>query len=65
LKYYSKRKELKEIKNIILKNEGIEYTNNKILEYTKKAKNEIQFFKDSKYKKLLIDMLDFNVARKF
>ena len=65
LKYYSKRKELKEIKNIILKNEGIEYTNNKILEYTKKAKNEIQFFKESKYKNLLIDMLDFNVARKF
>ncbi len=65
LKYYSKKNELKEIKRIIINNGGIEYTNNKILEFTKKAKNEIRSFKDSKYKKLLIDMLEFNINRKY
>ena len=65
LKYHSKRKELREIKKIILNNGGVEYTNNKILDYTNKAKEEIQIFKDSKYKRLLVDMLDFNVNRQF
>ena len=64
LKYYCKRKEINKIKEIIIKNGGVEYTEKKIEEYSNKALKELEKFKDSKYKKLLKEMVDFNLYRK-
>ena len=65
IKYYTKRNDFKNLKNIIYDNGGVDYTNNMIEEYSKKAYNQLKYFDDSKYKKLLIDAIDFNRGRKF
>jgi len=65
IKYYTKRNDFKNLKNIIYDNGGIEYTNKMIEEYSKKAYNQLEYFDDSKYKQLLIDAIDFNRGRKF
>ena len=65
IKYYTKRNDFKNLKNIIYDNGGVDYTNNMIEEYSKKAYNQLEYFDDSKYKKLLIDAIDFNRGRKF
>tara|TARA_B100000029_G_scaffold302782_1_gene295601 strand:- start:229 stop:1203 length:975 start_codon:yes stop_codon:yes gene_type:complete len=64
LKYYSKRKEINEIKKIIVKNGGVEYTEKKIAEYSEKALKELGSFSDSIYKELMIEMVNFNLIRK-
>ena len=65
IKYYTKRNDFRNLKNIIYDNGGIEYTNKMIEEYSKKAYNQLEYFDDSKYKQLLIDAIDFNRGRKF
>ena len=65
IKYYTKRNDFKNLKNIIYDNGGVEYTNKMIEKYSKKAYNQLEYFDDSKYKKLLIDAIDFNRGRKF
>ena len=65
IKYYTKRNDFKNLRNIIYDNGGIEYTNKMIEEYSKKAYNQLEYFDDSKYKQLLIDAIDFNRGRKF
>ena len=65
IKYYTKRNDFKNLKNIIYDNGGVEYTNKMIEEYSKKAYNQLEYFDDSKYKQLLIDAIDFNRGRKF
>jgi len=65
IKYYTKRNDFKNLKNIIYDNGGVDYTNNMIEEYSKKAYKQLEYFDDSKYKKLLIDAIDFNRGRKF
>ena len=65
IKYYTKRNDFKNLKNIIYDNGGVDYTNNMIEEYSKKAYNQLEYFDDSKYKQLLIDAIDFNRGRKF
>ena len=51
--------------SMIEKNNGLEYTNDKIKEYTSKAINELNVFPDSEYKELLIKSVHFNYKRKF
>ena len=65
IKYYTKRNDFKNLKKIIYDNGGVEYTNKMIEEYSKKAYNQLKYFDDSKYKKLLIDAIVFNRGRKF
>ena len=65
IKYHLKKKNLRDLKNIILQSGGVEYTNQKIIEYSNKAKKELSLFQHSKYKDLLIDMLEFNLSRHF
>ena len=65
LKYNAKRNNLDKVKSLIVDNGGIEYVNKKIEEYSSKAYDQINVFSDSKYKNLLIDAIEFNIARKF
>jgi len=65
LKYHYKRKDIKKIKKIIINSGGIEYTENKIKEYSQKAISELNDFDDSKYKDLLIKTIEFNLNRTF
>ena len=65
LKYHSKRNEHSEVRAIIEKYDGIDYTIEKINEYSNKAIKELSHFKDSKYKDLLIDLTKFNQSREY
>jgi octaprenyl-diphosphate synthase len=65
IKYYTKRNDFNNLKDIIYDNGGIEYTNNMIEEYSSKAYDQLEYFDDSKYKNLLIDTIEFNRGRKF
>ena len=65
LKYYYNRKDIKEIKKIIINSGGIEYTESKIKEYSQRAIIELNVFDKSKYKDLLIKTIEFNLNRKF
>ena len=65
IKYYTKRNDFDNLKNIIYNNGGVEYTNNMIEEYSSKAYDQLECFDDSKYKSLLIDTIEFNRERKF
>ena len=65
LKYYSKRNNLSEIKNLISDLGGIKFTEDKIKEFSSKAYDELEHFSDSKYKELLIKTIEFNIGRKF
>ena len=65
IKYYTKRNDFNNLKDIIYDNGGIEYTNNMIEEYSSKAYDQLKCFDASKYKNLLIDTIEFNRGRKF
>ena len=65
LKYYSKRNNLKEIENLISDLGGIKFTKQKIEEFSSRAYDELNHFSESKYKKLLVKTIDFNIGRKF
>ena len=63
LKYHYNKKDLKNIKKLIDQQNGIEYTENKITEYTQLAIQELNVFEDSIFKNLLIESLNFNSKR--
>jgi len=65
LRYHAKKNNLKEVSNLISEYGGIEFTKNKIEEFSSKAYEEISCFDDSKYKDLLIKTVEFNISRKF
>ena len=65
LKYHYRNKEIKKIKKMIINSGGIEYTKLKIEDFSSKAINELNNFKDSKYKKLLIETVKFNLNRNY
>ena len=65
LKYHYRNKEIKTIKKMIINSGGIEYTKLKIEDFSSKAINELNNFKDSKYKKLLIETVKFNLNRNY
>ena len=65
LKFHSKRSDHREVRAIIDDFNGIDYTNNKIDEFSKKAIKELSVFPDSKYRQLLIDLIIFNQSREY
>ena len=65
LKYHYNKQDLKNIKLLINKYNGIEYTEGKINEFTALALKELNVFEDSIYKDLLIDSLKFNNQRNY
>ena len=65
LKYLTKRNDFKQIKNLIYESGGVEFTEQKIKEFSSKAFDELDCFKESKYKDLLIKTIEFNIDRKF
>ena len=65
LKYYANKRNLNKIKHIIMEHGGIDYTENKINEFSEKAINILGNFSDSKYKDALISIVEFNKSRKY
>ena len=65
IKYYTKRNDFSNLKNIIYDNGGVDYTNKMIEKYSNKAYNQLECFDESKYKSLLIDTIEFNRGRNF
>jgi len=63
IKFWYNRKDLREIKKIIVKSGGIEYTKQMIEDFSNKAICELDVFEDSKYKDFLIDTVNFNMNR--
>ena len=63
IKFWYNRKDLREIKKIIVKSGGIEYTKQMIEDFSNKAISELDVFEDSKYKDFLIDTVNFNMNR--
>tara|TARA_B100000029_G_C17562886_1_gene954038 strand:- start:1283 stop:2269 length:987 start_codon:yes stop_codon:yes gene_type:complete len=65
LKYHYRKKEIKSIKRMITDSGGIEYVNLKIEHFSNKAIEELKNFKDSKYKDLLLETVNFNLKRNY
>ncbi len=64
IKYFSKKDDFNNLKDLIYNNGGVEYTRKMIEEFSDKAFQELKVFNDSKYKSLLIDTIEFNRTRK-
>ena len=64
IKYFSKKDDFKNLKDLIYSNGGVEYTQKMIEQFSDKAFEELKVFNDSKYKSLLIDTIEFNRIRK-
>ena len=65
IKYYAKKNDYNNLRDIIYSNGGIDYTKQMIDKFSNKAYNQLKEFEDSKYKSLLIDSIEFNMERKF
>ena len=65
MKYSSRKKDFKTVRKLVENYGGIEYTENKIKEFSDKAINELSVFDHSRYKDLLIEMLNFNLIRNY
>ena len=65
IKYYAKKNDYNNLRDIIYSNGGIDYTKQMIDKFSNKAYNQLKEFEDSKYKSLLIDTIEFNMERKF
>lgn len=65
IKYYTKRNDFSNLKNIIYDNGGVDYTDKMIEKYSNKAYDQLECFDESKYKSLLIDTIEFNRRRNF
>ena len=65
LKSYYLKRNLTKLKQYIVDSGAIDYTNNKIEEYSNLAIRELEGFDDSIYKKTLIDIVNFNKERKY
>ena len=63
LKNHVKKSELKEIRNLIEENGGIDYATKKMKNFSNEAIQDLDFFPDSIYKQALISALDFNINR--
>ena len=63
IKHLIKRNNTKELKKIIILNNGIDYAENKIKEFSDKAVNLLDSLGSSSYKKALINALKFNLER--
>ena len=64
IKYFSKKDDFNNLKDLIYSNGGVEYTQKMIEQFSDKAFEELKVFNDSKYKSLLTDTIEFNRIRK-
>ena len=64
LKYLSKRNKKDKIRDMIIDMGGVDYTKNKINEFSESAIADLSCFKDSESKKALISAINFNIERK-
>tara|TARA_B100001173_G_scaffold231835_1_gene201647 strand:- start:201 stop:1169 length:969 start_codon:yes stop_codon:yes gene_type:complete len=64
IKYFSKKDDFNNLKDLIYSNGGVKYTQKMIEQFSDKAFEELKVFNDSKYKSLLIDTIEFNRIRK-
>ena len=65
LKSYYLKRNLTKLKQYIVDSGAMDYTENKIEEYSNLAIRELEDFDDSIYKKTLIDIVNFNKERKY
>ena len=63
IKKYASKSDINSIKKMIIDSGGIEYTENKIIEISNKAKQMLDEFPSSKYKDALNLAVDFNINR--
>ena len=63
LKRYGRKNDYKSIRNMIHSNGGIQYSEDYIRRISNEAKQELEIFPESNYKKALISVLDFNIVR--
>jgi len=63
LKLMLRKNNFNKIKNTIINEGGIEYAESKLLEVSKKARQELEIFEDSDLKEALITVLEFNLLR--
>ena len=59
------RSDFQKIKDLIIKNEGIKYSNEKIKEFSVLAKQELEKFPESSYKESLLYAIEFNISRDY
>ena len=64
IKYFSKKDDFNNLKDLIYSNGGVKYTQKMIEQFSDKAFEELKVFNDSKYKSLLTDTIEFNRIRK-
>ena len=63
LKMMLRKNKFNKIKEVIINEGGIEYAESKLLEVSKRARQELEIFKDSELKEALITVLEFNLTR--
>ncbi|MBC8213680.1 MAG: polyprenyl synthetase family protein [Candidatus Marinimicrobia bacterium] len=63
IKKYARKSDLDKIREVIISEGGIEYTEQKLNEITEQAKTELNIFPSSEYKSSLLEILDFNIQR--
>ena len=59
------RSDFQRIKDLIIKNEGIKYSKEKIKEFSVLAKQELENFPESIYKESLLYAIEFNISRDY
>jgi len=57
-------KDMSEIRNLVVRTGGIEYTNNKACEHSMRAKEALRIFPDSPVKEILDDIADYVISRR-
>ena len=60
-----KKNELNKIKSILLNSRSLEYSNQQLKKFTNKAIDSLDIFNDSPEKSALIELLNFNLERKY
>ena len=63
IKKYASKSDIDNIKNMIIDSGGIEYTENKVIEISNKAREMLNKFPESEYKEALNLAVDFNINR--
>ena len=63
IRYYLKRAEINEIKQLIQHEGGIDYAERQIKRFSIEAREELSVFPDSIYKEALLSVLSFNRER--
>ena len=65
IRYHAKKNELTEIKTMIKNSGSLDYANQQLEKFTEKATKELDIFPESAEKSALIEILNFNLNRKY